>query len=228
MAVTRRSRSSARALRQYLMVAAAIVLLLLLACAPAWAGDPLPAPAPAPDPTVAPVAPVAAPPAEQWRRRERVEETSWYGWQVLVADGASLIVLPIGAGVSQSEILGFAALGGYLLAPPIMHGARGRWGIAAASLGLRLGVPTVGLLLGAAVDSESCRGGDFCVEAGAALGFVAGILGAVALDASLLSFEKVDVDAASDDRAKRRGFAFTPTFTPRKDGGFAFGLGATF
>jgi hypothetical protein len=157
------------------------------------------------------------------------EDTEWYGWQTLVADGASLIVLPTLAGFSKSPELGVLAGAGYLLAPPFIHGAHGRWGIFAASLGLRLGMPLALAGLGALVDGD-CRG-DFCLPVGAAIGFVSGVIGAVVLDASVLSYEKV----SSTSEARRtqqqrgvRGIAWQPTVAPRTEGGFTLGLGATF
>jgi len=185
---------------------------------------------PAPTTMSPPALSPTAPRADATSRRtdhEEEEETSWYGWQTLIADGTSLIALPIAAGVTQSGALGGVALGGYLLAPPFIHGAHGRWGIFAASLGLRVGMPVVFGLLGAAVDD--CKG-ELCIPVGAAFGVVLGALGAVALDASLLSFEKVEEDGAR--YRARRGqpshVAWSPSIAPRKEGGFTLGLGASF
>jgi hypothetical protein len=178
-------------------------------------------------PQAAPVA--AAPPVADWHRRRRhTEETYWYGWQTLIADGTSLVVLPVLGGATQSEALLGMAVGGYFLAPPVIHAVHGRWGMTFASLGIRLGLPTVGVLLGAAADQDEC-GGDLCLPVGAAIGFIIGIGGAVTIDAALLSDEKIDTeerDAAA--RAKRRGFAWTPVVGPRKEGGFDVGFGAIF
>jgi len=184
-----------------------------------------PAPAPAPAPVAAP----PVPPADAtWRGRvDHQEETSWYGWQTLLADGTSLLVLPIAAGVSQSSALGVVAVGGYFLAPPFIHGAHGRWGMFAASLGLRVVVPVIGGLLGAAADGD-CRG-ELCIPVGAVIGVVSGVLAAVALDASLLSYETVEPDARY--RAQRRkpgAIAWSPSLVPRKEGGLTLGLGASF
>ena len=178
----------------------------------------------------APPEPSAEPPAVTGgpRRHEREVETEWYGWQTLIADGTSVLVLPIVAGFARSPTLGVVALGGYFLAPPFIHGAHGRWGMFAASLGLRVVMPVVGGLLGAAVEGGDC-GGDICVPVGAALGVAVGALGAVALDASLLSYETVDADPRYRGRSRKPGdLAWSPTIAPRKEGGFTLGLGATF
>ena len=183
-----------------------------------------------PTPTSPPAASPAAPPAfaGEQRRLDREEETTWYGWQTLAADGTSLLVLPTVAGVTQSAELGVVALAGYFLAPPFIHGAHGRWGIFAASLGLRVGMPFVGGLLGSAADAD-CSG-ELCIPVGAAFGVVLGALGAVALDASLLSYEKVETDArgATARRSNPSHLAWSPTLAPRKEGGFTLGLGASF
>jgi hypothetical protein len=173
-------------------------------------------------PTAAPV--VAAPLP---RGFEREQETSWYGWQTLIADGTSVLVLPIVAGVSQSPTLGGIALGGYFLAPPFIHGAHGRWGMFAASLGLRVGMPIVGGLLGAAAQGD-CSG-ELCIPVGAAIGVAIGALGAVALDASLLAYETVEPDPRYRGQpSKPSRVVWSPSVAPRKEGGFTLGLGAIF
>jgi hypothetical protein len=56
-------------------------------------------------------------------------ERRWYGWQLITTDS--------------------------LAAPAVIHIAHGRAGIAAASFGLRLGLPSAGVLLGAGAVSRS-------------------------------------------------------------------------
>lgn len=177
---------------------------------------------------------VAAP---DYHRHPRATGRRWYGWQTLIADAATVTLVP--AVASQLDKDGGAiALGmvsSYLLASPIIHLAHGRPGIAAASLGLRTGMPMTGALLGAALSGD-CRG-SFCGLEGAAIGFVLGVLGASALDAAVLAREPRETresDKSGDDDARRapkelkRGFAVTPTGGPRKEGGFDLGLGAVF
>lgn len=155
------------------------------------------------------------------------EDTTWYGWQTLAADGTSLLALPIVAGVTQSGALGGVAVGGYFLAPPIIHAAHGRWGIFGASLGLRVAMPLIGGFLGAAADGD-CRG-DLCIPVGAALGVAVGALGAVALDASLLSYETTPVDVRYRGEQRKPGHvSWSPSIAPRREGGFTLGLGAAF
>jgi len=79
-------------------------------------------------------------------------ELKWYGWQVLLADGA---------------ILGFAVLSrqadvavGWVGAGAAVHAGNGHYGRSAASVGLRVALPFLGAALGAS-GSRGCTG-DFC------------------------------------------------------------------
>lgn len=180
------------------------------------------------------------------RSRRGAPVKHWYGWQTLIADGASLIVVPLGAAAAGSpEVAAGAFIGGYLLAAPIIHFAHGRPGIAAASFGLRLGMPLLGAAAGALADGCGERG-EWCV-AGPVIGMALGMLGAVVLDASLLTYENEEDD--DDDRdasitpstrharharhARRaapppRPISFVPSLAPRLEGGFNVGVAAVF
>jgi len=96
------------------------------------------------------LAPVPVPPEDQpdpaFEQRE--PPTRWYGWQTLITDGVALGSL---AGViatyrfcwdgacDNTDAALFAAtmVLSYGAGAPLVHGAHGRWGIAAASLGMR-------------------------------------------------------------------------------------------
>jgi hypothetical protein len=103
---------------------------------------------------------------------------SWYGWQPLIIDGLSI------------PLLAAAGAGGvtYLVGGPVVHLAHGRPGAALGSAGLRVGLPLVGGLISLAAYCGD-GGGELC---GLAVlpGAVVGALGAIAIDASLLSWEK--------------------------------------
>ena len=146
---------------------------------------------------------------------------------MLAADGTSLLVLPLTAAAVQSQALFGVAVAGYFLAPPFIHGAHGRWGMFGASLALRVLAPVAGGLLGSAADGDC--GGDLCIPVGAVLGAAAGVLGAVAIDASLLSYETIEPDARYRAQQRKPGaVAWSPSLVPRKEGGLTLGLGATF
>ena len=188
----------------------------------------------------------SAPPSAHADRRnslgypEARTHSRWYGWQTLVSDGISFVAMPtLAASASKTDgaSASFTALavGGYFLAPPIVHFAHGRAGAGLGSLGLRVAMP----FLGAVVGGEAMRKGS-CHELcgfndGTLLGGALGVIGAVAIDATVLSYEQVDDDERSRSRrgdarqapAQKR-FTFSPAFGPRKEGGFDLGVGGAF
>lgn len=194
-----------RAMNRRLFASVAVGALLLLAAPVARADEPLP---PLPSAAGEATAPASPPETEM--------ESRWYGWQILIVDGASIVTMPILVG-----------LAGYVLGGPIVHAAHDRWGIGALSLGARLAGPTLGIL---AMGGADCKG-DFCglgLLVGAAVG--AGV--AVAIDAALLAHEDVPVTRRSE-RAATPIFSIKPSIapelTPRRElHGVSFGVSGTF
>lgn len=149
-------------------------------------------------PTVSP--PIAPDPLARPKYRHH-----WYGWQTLTFDGVA-----IGGGIGLGE-LGVKDpelfwLGTYALAPPVVHLAHGRVGIAFADLGLRVGVPVATTAIGYAI---ACRGEqnldhlEACAT-GFGLGLVIGYGAAVAIDAAVLAREDVGIaPPGTDDDASR-------------------------
>jgi hypothetical protein len=143
--------------------------------------------------------PVAVPTQVETRRQ-------WYGWQTLSTDGAALSLLVLSGALlsnDNSDSGGFAldsvelAAGTYVLGGPIVHAAHQNWGAAAASLGLRVGLPLTGILFGSAGcanDSDT----HLCGAVG--LGALLGIGTAIAVDASALGYEQVPVTSAATTR----------------------------
>ncbi len=123
-------------------------------------------------------------------------EEHWYGWQTLTTDGASLLLLII-AGASSDALdgagaIGSLSLGTYLLGGPVVHFAHENVGRGFGSLALRGGLPIVFGVVG--VQLENCQEGEwFCGLGGAVLGGLLGIVTAITVDASLLSYESVPV-----------------------------------
>ncbi len=112
----------------------------------------------------------------------------WYGWQTLLADGlwvASASVQPALAPI------------GYLTFAPLVHAAHGHPGKPFASLGVRVGLPLGGLLLGAGAGAF-VDGGEFF---GAPLGLVSGLVGAIVMDAAVIANEDAPLSARSPRRA---------------------------
>ena len=187
-------------------------LASLLFALPAHAQSAAEAPVSEPEP--APVAPVPAPPAAAQpavnsaptvnappRHAPTVdapeEHEEWYGWQTLTTDAASvtfLVGFGVAAGRSNNDatetVFASACAGAYFLGGPIVHAAHGNWGRAAGSLGLRVGAPFVGSLLGLVIASSTDSSFDDSAGMGA-VGALVGIGTAVVLDAAVLGYETV-------------------------------------
>ncbi len=115
----------------------------------------------------------------------------WYGGQLLVADAVSvvaLIVPPLG-------------LTGYLLVAPSVHSSHGHGGKALASVGLRVGMPVGGGLLGLAGGS----GGNDPYPI--VIGIAAGMLGAIIVDDAVIANEDVPVKETATSRLSVRANA---------------------
>jgi hypothetical protein len=82
--------------------------------------------------------PEAAPPAGA---------RTWYGWQIMLADAASFLCV----GATEQE----ACLAGFALSGPVVHTLHGNPGRGIVSLGLRVGLPIIGGLIGSA--AADCR-----------------------------------------------------------------------
>ena len=174
---------------------------------------------------------VVAPPTpvEQPRRMapKGKEEETWYGYQTLIVDGASLGLVVGGIAIANhpgsSDSGGSVALAGsvgYILGAPVVHWMHGRIGPGFGSLGLRVGLPLAGLfwgaILGSAVDSH--RGELF--NDGAGIGFLAGMGSAILLDAALLAYEKPsekEKEAYEEAKAKHP-VRWMPNLSPQKAG----------
>ncbi len=153
-----------------------------------------------------------------------------YGLEILLADGVALGMAGMSIKVEQPG-LGILGLSTYLMAPPIVHFIHGRPGRAAASFGLRLGAPAVGMMtgiaLGCAVGWCSSRGDFGWVGAfiGGAVGVTSGAIAAMVIDAVVLAREpdvKVRVPRGWDGKPR-----LAPTVSALPGGG-AVGVGGSF
>lgn len=135
----------------------------------------------------------------------------WYGWQNLLVDGGAVVVTPL------QPLVG---LGAYVVGSPIVHAAHGRVGTAAASLGLRLGLPVASALTVYALSDRDTHCGDFGCrsELYALLAGGVGMLAAAAIDDVVLAWEKRELDG---DRSHSRSMlgSIVPTAGPRAGGG---------
>jgi hypothetical protein len=147
----------------------------------------------------------------------------WYGWQTLIFDGVA-VVGGATLAFANTDGGGWFWLGTYTLAPPIVHWAHGRVGIGFADLGVRLGAPVVGTLLGGAIGCSSSSGNGLddlnaCV-AGLAIGFLVGYGSAIAVDAAVFARETVEIDPNEDEAFAREKRKRASTFTLLPDVGF--------
>lgn len=153
---------------------------------------------PPPPPSGAAVPGDWSPPAPAWpavdqpgAEQPAPDGRRWYGWQTLASDGITIGLLLTAAG-SDGEAGGLAtlSLATYLLAPPIIHASHDRVGVSFASLGVRVGLPLGGMMVGAA--SADCGGEDdemFCGLSEAAIGFTLSALSAMVIDGAFLAWE---------------------------------------
>jgi hypothetical protein len=169
--------------------------------------------------------------------------TEWYGWETLMTDGASGALVAAGLGTDDGAAqapLVIAGLAGYGLGAPIVHAARGRWGLALADFGLRAGAVALGGLVGLGVGGATegspppcnpraafgCLGDAFYgmdrLASATLVGASLGALAAATIDATVLSREKL---RRKDEPAP--SFSWSPTFSPLKDGA-AGGIAGTF
>jgi hypothetical protein len=160
--------------------------------------------------------------------------TQWYGWQTMLTDGLSVGLLSAGAVSDNTGAqwpLGIAGLTGFTFAAPAVHAAHGRWGLAAADLGLRVAALTLGAFVGGEVGSatvppspcDRLPGASGCITpflygmdqtvSGALVGAALGGLVASAIDATVLSREKV-----LPKEGTGTGFSWSPSLAPMKDG----------
>ena len=137
----------------------------------------------APPPRVAPVriAPTIVPPASV---AESGTITSWYGWQIVLADLGTLAI----AAATRQPGVGV----GLVVTGPIAHLAHGHGGRAVGSLLLRGLLPVGGAALG--YSAEGCQGGEFlCGAGGIIIGGLVGAIAAEAIDLGTLANDETPV-----------------------------------
>ena len=192
--------------------------------APVVVGPPPATPSP---PVAAPVSPQpAAGPKPQYERH-------WYGWQTLIADGAS-VSLFLGGLASETPGLTTAGYLSFVLATPITHWVHGNIGAGFGSIGIRLVMPPLAGLIGAfaglAVATNGDKGSIGEIGSGVGLGFIVGTtlgtLGCSAIDAFALGYEKV-TPVPQARLGKPRPYTLAPTLDLRSERA-ALGVRGTF
>jgi hypothetical protein len=141
----------------------------------------------------------------------------WYGWQTLLVYASSVTVglaSGIAGGASDSGFLvaGGAVVGGtgLVFGGPIVHWARGNTSRGFAALGLNFGATLAsgGVGVGIACASGGCSGsfGGFGILVGMMFGGSVGLITAMIVDVSALSY---DTKAAPDSSASKRSPGWT-------------------
>lgn len=188
---------------------------------------PAPTTEPAPAPTPEPAASVPVPPPTSLPEAEPARD--WYGWQLLINDFVALGAL---GGAAAAGVKGKTAIAVivpvaivYDLGGPTIHWLHQRKAIAGASLGVRIGVPFVGVMAGAAIagcGSDESSSATSCRSRGAGYGALFGFAAATAIDAAFLAW---DAPRAASNKAA--AIRWAPFATPVEGGG-ALGVVGSF
>jgi hypothetical protein len=117
---------------------------------------------------------------------------SWYGYQTFAPDALALTIFVVAGGVRAEDPAVATVAGLYLLGAPTVHALHRRPGAVVGSLSLRIVLPFLSSVVGAAVadcgnavvNDEACDFGERFV------GFGVGMLLAMVADAALLSWER--------------------------------------
>lgn len=164
---------------------------------------PAPAPAPAPEPPRQPPPeerPLATMPPPEVNESSSSSSSGWYGWQTLLADGASAGILTGGllSWTVEPTVIGYS---GFLLGTPIMHAIHGNYGRMLASFGLRLLLPAVSGAVGAALNvganGEDTKVKGVVVSAGIGIGIAAAAC--VIIDAGFLAWDNKERRSGKND-----------------------------
>jgi hypothetical protein len=154
-----------------------------------------------------------APTAREEASQDEGPGHTWYGWQLLLADVGSLLLLYNPAP--------WISAGTYLLVPAAIHAANGQGKRAWLSFGLRLGTPLVATGLGLlALYGGACENDSEPATCGGAMivgTFVLGMVVAAIIDDAAVAWK------ASEDPDSR--FSSVESRPPRKAAGVAVGVG---
>ncbi len=201
-----------------------VAAILALSCQLAHAAPPELPPAAIASPTdISP--PGMTPAVEPTPAEDAGTKSYWY--QTLGADGLAFAFTLAGArGNGDAGVT--LGLGTYLLGAPIIHVAHGRPGRAVGSVAMRIGLPFLGAMVGAALEPKhNCRPGVDSFECGddegpsgeVVLGLLLGVVGASLIDATVMA--DGDAPAAKPQRT------LAPTARASQHG-IALGLSGTF
>lgn len=152
------------------------------------------------------------PPGDRFFSEPPRPARTWYGAYTLAVTGSTLVA-GIGASFAGSPEVGLPlAVGGLLLSGPIVHWAHGEGNRGFLALGINVGGPLLGGLAGWGVTCAiaDCDGGGdiFAFVVGGGIGAAAGLIAAVVIDVSVLSYSQPARSTAR--RRLRPGFTVAP------------------
>src|SRR6185436_9631485 len=175
--------------------------------APAPAGE-VAAPAGEVEAAAPPIVDVPAPPAQvdvpapagqvYAPAKPEKPQTTWYGRQTLIADGAAAGLLGLtilSSDGNAANVLGTLSFGTYLLGGPIVHWSHGHGWTGFGSLAARVGFPLGGALVGVLIGAAACGSSEDefipCPVAFGAVGLLGGMVAAPVVDATIIAREPV-------------------------------------
>jgi hypothetical protein len=141
-----------------------------------------------------------------------------YRGTALSADGVALGLVAAGI-ATDGKVLSLLGVSTYVLASPLGHLSHRRYGRAAASVAMRVGLPLLGALIGDGM-SRDCAGDCVDLPAGMFVAIGAGVVTASAIDALFLA--RGDARSSSS-----RSQTWTPVAAPTR-GGVALGISGAF
>lgn len=162
------------------------------------------------------------------RARASVGKRGWYGWRTGLVDAAA-VGLMVAGGFSDGAVVA-AGVATYAFVPPVVHAVHRNGVGMMASLGLRIGAPISGALVGA-LAADCLTGEESCGLGHVISGFFVGMLTASIVDVVVLSREPDrvvrhrDSDPAPYDGAPAIAVHVAPIL---RSNGVGLGVGAAF
>lgn len=154
-----------------------------------------------------------------------VSKPEWYGWQTLIPDAASIVLISSAIATSATRQTGdaatglaFAGMGTYALGAPVVHWAHGNIAIGFASMAARFFFPLstgfIGIYVGAGATAVTDCSGLFCglgtMATGGMVGYGLGMLTCSIVDAAAAAYEKPE--------PTRKSARIVPSISPTKNG----------
>ena len=125
--------------------------------------------------------------------RAGIDDGDWYGYQIAGVDLVGWGLLIGGATSAKSTDVPLVGLGMLVLGGPIVHTVHANFARGGISLGIRVGGPVLGAVVGYALDSNRKS----FLPAGPFIGAFVGALAASIADIAILAYDKEDDPTAA-------------------------------